>query len=86
MRALGVVGAGGGGCVPASLFGVVKTFVVPEGATRGVRGAAGEEAAAQQGEDGADPAGVEGEAERHQAFLLVGPDGEPDGRHQTAQA
>lgn len=84
--ALGVISGGGGGRVPASLFGVVKTFVVLEGAGRGVPGAAGEEGAAQQAEDGAYPAGVEGEAERHEAFLLVSPDGEPDGRHQTAQA
>lgn len=77
--ALGVVGSGGGGRVPSSLFGVVKSFVVPEGALRGVRGAAGEERAAQQGEDGAYPAGVEGEAEGHQALLLVSADGEPDG-------
>lgn len=84
--ALGVISGGGGGRVPAALFGVVKTVVVLEGAGRGVRGAAGEEGAAQQGEDGAYPAGIEGEAEGHEAFLLVSPDGEPDGGHQTAQA
>lgn len=84
--ALGVISGGGGGRVPASLFGVVKTFVVLEGACGGVRGAAGEEGAAQQAEDGACPAGIEGEAERHEAFLPVSPDGKPDGRHQTAQA
>lgn len=84
MGALGVISGGGGGHDPASLF--VKTYVVLEGAGRGVRGAADEEAAAQQGEDGAHPAGIEGEAERHEAFLLVSPDGEPDGGHQTAQA
>lgn len=84
--ALGVISVGGGGRVPASLFGVVKTVVVLEGAGRGVRGAAGEEGAAQQGEDGAHPAGIEGEAEGHEASLLVSPDGEPDGGHQTAQA
>lgn len=84
--ALGVVSGGGGRRVPASLFGVVKAFVVLEGACGRVRGAAGEEGAAQQGEDAAYPAGIEGEAERHEAFLLVGADGEPDGRHQTAQA
>lgn len=84
--ALGVISGGGGGRVPASLFGVVKTVVVLEGAGRGVRGAAGEERAAQQGEDGAYPTGIEGEAEGHEAFLLVSPDGVPDGGHQTAQA
>lgn len=86
MGALGVINGGGGGRVRASLFGVVKTVVVLEGAGRGVRGAAGEEGAAQQGEDGAYPAGIEGVAEGHEAFLLVSPDGEPDGGDQTAQA
>lgn len=86
MGALGVINGGGGGRVRASLFGVIKTVVVLEGAGRGVRGAAGEEGAAQQGEDGAYPAGIEGVAEGHEAFLLVSPDGEPDGGDQTAQA
>lgn len=84
--ALGVVVGGGGGRVPPALFGVVEPLSVLDGAGLGVQGAAGEHGAAQQGEDGAAPAGVQGEAERHEAFLLVGPDGEPDGGHQTAQA
>lgn len=86
MGALGVISGGGGGRAPASLLGVVEAFVALERAARGVRGAAGEEGTAQQGEGGADPAGIEGEAERHQAFLLVSPDGEPDSRDQAAQA
>lgn len=74
-----MIGGGGRGRVPACLFGVVKTVVVLEGAGRGVGGAAGEQGAAQQGEDGARPAGVERESKGHEAFLLMRPDGEPDG-------
>lgn len=33
----------------------------------------------QGAESGSDPAGVQGEAEGHQVFLLVSADGEPDG-------
>jgi len=87
--ALGVIGGRGGRRVPAALLGVVEAVVVLVGAGLrvggGVWGAAGEDAAAQQGEDAAHPPGVEGEAEGHEAALAVSADGEPDRGHQTAQ-
>lgn len=42
--------------------------------------------AAQEAETGAHPAGVQGEAERHQSFGLVAADGEPDRRHDATQS
>lgn len=41
--------------------------------------------APQETEGGADPPGVQGEAERHQTAVLVGPNGKPDGRHDAAE-
>lgn len=61
--ALGVVGAGGGRHVGAALFGVVKMVVVLVGAGGGRVRRAGGHGPSQQGEDGAQPPGVEGEAE-----------------------
>ena len=85
--ALGVIGGGGGWLVAAPLFGVVEAVVllVGGGGGGGIRRAAGEDGAAQQGENSAHPAGVEGEAERHEAVLLVSADGKPDRGNHTAQ-
>lgn len=87
--ALGVIGGGGRRRVGPSLFGVVEAVVVVVGGGGGgggVRGAAGQDGAGQQGEDGAHPAHVEGEAEGHDALLVVGADGEPDGGNQAAES
>lgn len=88
--ALGMIGGGGRRRVGPSLFGVVKAVVVlvggGGGGGRGVRGAAGQDGAGQQGEDGAHPAHVQGEAEGHDALLLVGADGEPHGGNQAAES
>lgn len=82
--AFGMVGGGGGGRVGPSLFGVVEAVVVLVGAGGvGLRGAAGDERSSQQAEDGAHPASVEGEPEGHEAVLMMGPDGKPNGRHNT---
>lgn len=51
----------------------------------GLRDAARQHAAAQQGEDCPDPAQVQGEAERHQPLLLERTDGEPDCGHQPTR-
>lgn len=84
--ALGVIGGGGCWRVPTPLCGVVVSIVVLVGAGLwGLWGAAGENAPAQQAEDAAKPSSVEGEAERHEAVLLVGADGKPDCRHHAAQ-
>lgn len=83
--ALGVIGGGGCWRVASSLFGVIETIVVLIGAWWRLRGATGEKAPTQQGEDGAHPSSVEGEAEWHEALLLVGADGKPDRRHHTTQ-
>lgn len=42
--------------------------------------------AAHETESGADPAGVQGDAECHQALVVVSTDGEPDGRDDAAQS
>lgn len=86
--ALGVIGGGGRRGVGPSLFGVVKAVVVLVGGGGGrrVRGAAGQDGAGQQGEDGAHPAHVQGDAEGHDALLLVGADGEPHGGDQAAES
>lgn len=88
--ALGVIGGGGHRRVGPSLFGVVEAVVAVVGGRGGggggVRGAAGQDGAGQQGEDGAHPAHVEGEAEGHDALLVVGADGEPDGGNQAAES
>lgn len=84
--ALGVIGRGHRRRVAPALFGVVEAIVVLVRGRGGFRGAAGEHGAAHQGEDGAHPSGVEGEAERHEALLLVGADGEPHGGNQTTQS
>lgn len=79
----------GGGCwqVATSVFGVVIVVVVLVAAWRGGGGVrrAHEHHSTQQAENGAHPSGVEGEAERHEAELLVGTNREPDGWHQSAQ-
>jgi len=68
-----------------ALPGVVEA-VVPARVT-GIDAAAEQDrGAAQEAKAGADPAGVQREAERHQALLPVGADGEPDGRHDAAQS
>lgn len=86
MGTLCVIGRGGGWWVVTSLFGVVEAVVVlVVGWGRGLWGATGEDRPTQQGEDSAHPASVKGEAERHQAMLLVGPDGKPHCRHHTTQ-
>lgn len=82
---LGVIGRRCCRAVGAGLFGVVEAVVVLVGARVGVGHAAGQHAAAQKGEDGPDPARVQGEAERHQPLLMVRTDGEPDGGHQPAR-
>lgn len=84
--ALGVIGRGHRRWVAPGLFGVVEATVVAVRGRGGFRGAAGEHGAAHQGEDGAHPSGVQGEAERHEALLLVGADGEPHGGNQTTQS
>lgn len=83
--ALGVIGGGGWRRVGASLFGVVEAVVVVVGGGRGRR-AAGQDGAGQQGEDGAHPTHVQGEAKRHDALLAVGANGEPHGGNQTAES
>lgn len=40
----------------------------------------------QHAEPGSDPAGVQGEAEGHQMFLLVSADGEPDGGYDATDS
>lgn len=84
--ALGVIGWGHRRRMAPALFGVVEAIVVLVWGRGGFRGAAGEHGAAHQGEDGAHPSGVQGEAERHEALLLVGADGEPHGGNQTTQS
>ena len=86
MGTLGVIG-GGGWRVTFSLFGVVETVVFLEGAglDGGIGGAAGENGPAEQAEGGAEPSSVEGDAKRHEAFLLVGADGKPHCAHYTTQ-
>lgn len=86
MGALGVIGRGHRRRVAPALFGVVEAIVVAVRGRGGFQGAAGEHGAAHQGEDGAHPSGVQGEAERHEALLLVGADGEPHGGNQTTQS
>lgn len=83
--ALGVIDRGGCWRVATSLFGVVETIVVLVGARRGLCGATGKNAPAQQGEDSAHPSSVEGEAKRHEVELLVSADGKPHRRHRATQ-
>lgn len=59
-----------------SLFGVVETVVVSVG-SRAFGAAACDQAAPQQTERGAHPAGVEREAEGHETLLAMDTDREP---------
>lgn len=85
--ALGMIGGGNCWRVARSLFGVVKAIVVLVGARwgGGLWRATGKHGPTQQGEDGAHPSSVEGEAERHEALLIVGANGKPHRRNHTTQ-
>lgn len=81
--ALGVVGGGVHWHGRASLPGVVEA-VLPGGSPEVGAVAAQDHGAAQDTQSAAHPAGVEGEAEGHQALVLVDADGEPDGGYDAA--
>lgn len=69
----------------APLPGVVEAVLPARGpGHRAVE--AQDHGAADETETGADPAGVQGEAERHQALVVMGADGEPDGGDDAAQS
>ena len=78
MYALGMVGGG------VQLRGRVPPSGVVEAVVSGQVGHVGNLAtqdhnAAQETETTSDPAGIQGEAKRHQMLLFVSTDGEPDG-------
>ena len=78
---LGVIfrGGEGGGCGGSPLSGVVET-VLPSLEGRGVVAMTAENhGSAEETKGGAHPSGVERPAERHQAFVVVGTNGKPDG-------
>lgn len=82
---LGVVGGGVQRHGRAPLSGVVEAVLPARG--RGVGAVATQDhGAAQETESGADPAGVQREAERHQTLVLVSADGKPDSRDDTTQS
>lgn len=83
MRTLRVVGGGGGHGVGGPLLGVV--VAVLRVLAGGVAGAAADHRAPKEAEDRSHPARVQGEAKGHEALLVVGTDGEPHGRHDTAR-
>lgn len=66
----------------AALPGVVEAVFPPRGPGVGAV-ATQDHGAAQEAESGANPAGVQREAERHQAVALVGANGEPDSRYDA---
>ena len=78
VHALGVVGGRVEGRGPARLSGVVEA-VLPDRQGGAAAMATEDDGAAAEAEAGADPAGVQREAERHQSLLHVGGDREPDG-------
>lgn len=82
---LGVVGGGVQRHGRAPLSGVVEAVLPARGPGVGAV-ATQDHGAAQETESGADPAGVQREAERHQTLLLVSADGEPDSRDDAAHS
>lgn len=85
--ALGMIGGGDRWRVATSLFGVVKAIVVLVRARwgGGLWGATGKNGPAQQAEDSAHPSSVEGEAEWHEALLVVSANGKPNRGNHTTQ-
>lgn len=77
-----MVGRGVQGHGRAPLSGVVEA-VLPSRHPGDGGMAKQDHEAAKETESGADPAGVQGEAERHQTLVLVSPDGEPDRRYDA---
>lgn len=69
----------------APLSGVVEAVLSARDPEVGAV-AAQDHGAAHEAEAGADPAGVQGEAERHQTLVQVSADGEPDGGDDAAHS
>lgn len=80
----GVVSGGGAG-KSGALFGVVESIVVSV-CSRGVHWTAGDHTASQQTKCSAHPTRIQGEAEGHQAPLVMGPDGKPHGGDDAAKS
>ncbi len=66
----------------APLSGVVEAVLPAPGPWVSAM-ATQDQGAPQETESSADPAGVQGEAERHQTLVLVRTDGEPDSRYDA---
>jgi len=83
VHALAVIGRWVQGHGPARPPGVVEA-VPPAGHGGIIAAATQDDGAADEAEAGADPAGIQREAERHQALLLVRTYREPDGGNDPA--
>lgn len=70
---------------PARLSGEVEA-VLSHWASGAQKMAEQDDNPPQETESGADPSGVQGEAERHQTPVFVSPNREPDGRYDGAES
>lgn len=85
MCTLGVVGGGVQRHGGAPLSGVVEAVLPARGPGVGAM-ATQDHGAPQETESGADPAGIQGEAERHQTLVLVNANRVPDSRYDATHS